>query len=335
MILNNNEKIEDLQDKRLKIIQAKDSYRFSVDSILLLNFIRLKNYENIIDLGTGSGIIPLLLFGKKKGLSIYGVEIQKDLADMARRSVELNKLQNGITIIQEDFRNLKNNFKNQQFDVVVSNPPYISMGQGKINPSSSRAIARHEIKGDLEDIISVSNYLLKNKIKIIPVPGVSALITALVVSGLPTDKFVFEGFLPRKIKERKRYFKSIENEERTIIFYETPHRLKKALKDMLEILGDRKVVIARELTKLYEEIIRGKLSQVLTEISTKEVKGEITLIVQGGIKKKENSSTDFLIKECIIEEYLKKLKNQGYSNKEIIKITQEKLNIQKIIGNEN
>lgn len=163
MILNNNEKIEDLEDKRLKIIQAKDSYRFSVDSILLLNFIRLKNYENIIDLGTGSGIIPLLLFGKKKGLSIYGVEIQKDLADMARRSVELNKLQNGITIIQEDFRNLKNNFKNQQFDVVVSNPPYISMGQGKINPSINKAIARHEIKGELEDMISVSNYLLKNK----------------------------------------------------------------------------------------------------------------------------------------------------------------------------
>jgi len=82
---------------------------------------------------------------------------------MARRSVELNKLQNGITIIQEDFRNLKNNFKNQQFDVVVSNPPYISMGQGKINPSINEAIARHEIKGDLEDMISVSNYLLKNK----------------------------------------------------------------------------------------------------------------------------------------------------------------------------
>ena len=170
---------------------------------------------------------------------------------------------------------------------------------------------------------------LKNNIKIIPVPGVSALITALVVSGLPTDKFVFEGFLPRKIKERKRYFKSIENEERTIIFYETPHRLKRALKDMLEILGDRRVVLARELTKMYEEIIRGKLSQILTEISTKEVKGEITLIVQGGIKKKENDSMDFLIKECIIEEYLKKLKNQGYSNKEIIKITQEKLNIPK------
>jgi len=161
--LNNSEKIEDLGDRGLKIIQASGSYRFSVDSILLFNFIKVKNYEKIIDLGTGSGIIPLLLFGKKEGLSIYGIEIQKDLADMARRSVELNKLQNDIIIIQEDFRNLKNIFKNQQFDVVVSNPPYISLGQGKINPSNSRAIARHEIKGNLEDIISVSNYLLKNK----------------------------------------------------------------------------------------------------------------------------------------------------------------------------
>ena len=173
------------------------------------------------------------------------------------------------------------------------------------------------------------NLALKNNIKIIPVPGVSALITALVVSGLPTDKFVFEGFLPRKIKERKRYFKSIENEERTIIFYETPHRLKRALKDMLEILGDRKVVLARELTKFYEEIIRGKLSQIISKIDSKEIKGEITLIVQGGIGKKENNSIDFLKDECIMQEYFKKLKNQGYSDKDIIKIAQEKLNISK------
>lgn len=170
---------------------------------------------------------------------------------------------------------------------------------------------------------------LKSNIKIIPIPGVSALITALVVSGLPIDKFVFEGFLPRKIKERKRYFRSIENEERTVIFYETPHRLKRALKDMLEVWGDRKIVIARELTKIFEEIIRGKLSQVLTEISTKEVKGEITLVVQGGIKKKEKDKIDFLKNEYIMQEYLKKLKNQGYSNKDIIKIAQEKLDIPK------
>lgn len=173
------------------------------------------------------------------------------------------------------------------------------------------------------------NLALKNNIKLIPIPGVSALITALVVSGLPTDKFVFEGFIPRKIKERKRYFKSIENEERTIIFYEAPHRLKRALKDMLEIWGDRKIVIARELTKMYEEIIRGKLSRVLSEINAKDIKGEITLVVQGGIKKKGNDIIDFLKDKCIMEEYLKKLKNQGYSNKDIIKIAQEKLDVPK------
>ena len=173
------------------------------------------------------------------------------------------------------------------------------------------------------------NLALKNNIKLIPVPGVSALTTALVVSGLPTDKFVFEGFLPRKIKERKKYFKSIENEERTIIFYEAPHRLKKTLKDMLEILGDRKIVIARELTKKYEEIIRGNLIQVLSEINTREIKGEITLIVQGGIKEKGYDTIDFSKDEGVMVKYLKKLKNQGFSNKDIIKITQEKLNIPK------
>ncbi len=175
------------------------------------------------------------------------------------------------------------------------------------------------------------NIALKNNIKVIPIPGVSALTTALIVSGLPTDKFVFEGFLPRKNTERKKYFKNIENEERTIIFYEAPHRLKRTLKDMLNVWGDRKISIARELTKNYEEIIRGKLSQVLNEIDLRDIKGEITLVVQGGIKREEENIINFLKRECILEEYLKRLKSQGYSNKEIIKITQETLNISKNI----
>jgi len=165
------------------------------------------------------------------------------------------------------------------------------------------------------------NLALKNNVKVIPIPGVSALTTALVVSGLPTDKFIFEGFLPRKSTERKKYFKNIENEERTIIFYEAPHRLKRALKDMLDIWGDREITVARELTKSYEEMLRGKLSEVINEINRREIKGEITLVVQGGIKKKEKGTIDFL----------KKLKNQGYSNKDIVKIAQEKLNIPKNI----
>jgi len=161
--LNSQEKIEKLNEHGLKIIQAVDHYRFSIDSILLANFIQLKNYEKIIDLGTGSGIIPLLLYPKKKGLSIFGIELQKKLADMAQRSIELNNLENSITIISEDLKKARNIFKSGYFDVVVSNPPYISLGQGKINPLDSRAIARHEINCNLDDIISTSNYLLKNK----------------------------------------------------------------------------------------------------------------------------------------------------------------------------
>ncbi len=175
------------------------------------------------------------------------------------------------------------------------------------------------------------NLALKNNIKVIPIPGVSALITALVVSGLPTDSFIFEGFLSRKSAERKKYFKNIENEERTIIFYEAPHRLKRALKDMLDIWGDRKITVARELTKRYEEIIRGKLSQVINEIDLREIKGEITLVVQGGKRGEEEDKINGLKREYIIEGYLKQLKSQGYSNKDIVRIAQEKLNIPKNI----
>ena len=257
-----------------------------------------------------------------------------NLEDITLRALKI--LKKAKLIAAEDTRHTKKLLNHYQINTKVSS--YYEYNKFK------KALHLVEILKNGQDIALVSdagmpgisdpgyvlvNLALKNNIRIIPVPGVSALITALVVSGLPTNKFVFEGFLPRKIKERKRYFKSIKNEERTVIFYETPHRLKRALKDMLEIWGERKIVIARELTKMYEEVIRGKLSQVLTEISTKEMKGEITLIVQGGIKKKGNDTIDFLIKECIIEKYLNKLKNQGYSNKDIIKIAQEKLNIPK------
>jgi 16S rRNA (cytidine1402-2'-O)-methyltransferase len=271
---------------------------------------------------------------KKEGiLYICGTPIG-NLEDITLRALKI--LKKVKLIAAEDTRHTKKLLNHYQINTKVTS--YYEYNKFKKAPYLA------EILKNGQDIALVSdagmpgisdpgyvliNLALKNSIKIIPVPGISALITALVVSGLPTDKFVFEGFLPRKIKERKRYYKSIENEERTIIFYETPHRLKRALKDMLDVWGERKIVIARELTKIYEEIIRGKLSQVLTEISTKEIKGEITLVVQGGIKKKENDTIDFLKDECIMQEYLKKLKNQGYSNRDIIKITQEKLNIPK------
>jgi len=117
-------------------------------------------------------------------------------------------------------------------------------------------------------------------IKIIPIPGPSAVITALAVSGLPAGRFVFEGFLPREGKQRRRVLRKLAGEERTIVFYESPHRLKKSLKDILEILGDRKICVAREITKIHEEFFRGSVSEAAARFC-EEVLGEITLVVEG------------------------------------------------------
>ncbi len=119
-------------------------------------------------------------------------------------------------------------------------------------------------------------------LKVIPIPGVSAAISALSVSGLPTDSFIFIGFAPRKPGKRQALFHSLSKETRTLIFYESPRRLLNLLEDLLINLGERRAVLAREITKLYEEFIRGNLSQIKNHIKFKgDIKGECTLIVEG------------------------------------------------------
>lgn len=113
------------------------------------------------------------------------------------------------------------------------------------------------------------------------VPGPSAAIAALVISGLPTDRFAFEGFLPRKPGERRSQLRSLANDPRTIVFFESPHRAQVMLRDALELLGDRKVALARELTKLHEEVLRGRISEVLARIAGRELKGEVVVVLQG------------------------------------------------------
>ncbi|MCJ7507356.1 MAG: 16S rRNA (cytidine(1402)-2'-O)-methyltransferase [candidate division Zixibacteria bacterium] len=122
---------------------------------------------------------------------------------------------------------------------------------------------------------------IQENIEIIPIPGPTALISALVVSGLPTDRFVFEGFLPSKEGKRKRRLGELTDEKRTIILYESPHRLLKSLHRLKESLGDRNVVLARELTKKFEEIKRGKISQLIDYFTQKKIKGEIVILVEG------------------------------------------------------
>lgn len=125
------------------------------------------------------------------------------------------------------------------------------------------------------------NLSLKNDIDVIPIPGPTASIAALSVSGLPTDQFVFEGFLPRKKGKRKSRIEKLKDEERTIILYESPYRIHALLDELLSIIGNRQVVIAREITKKFEEIIRGELKDITSQIRDKKIKGEITLILKG------------------------------------------------------
>jgi 16S rRNA (cytidine1402-2'-O)-methyltransferase len=129
--------------------------------------------------------------------------------------------------------------------------------------------------------------VIENKIPIVPIPGPSAVVTALSVSGLPTDAFLFKGFLPHKSKKRRDLLKELEEVRETLILYESPHRLSETLKDILEILGDREIVLTRELTKVYEEILRGKVSQIQNLIGERKLKGEITLVVEGKTRKQK------------------------------------------------
>jgi 16S rRNA (cytidine1402-2'-O)-methyltransferase len=122
---------------------------------------------------------------------------------------------------------------------------------------------------------------IQESIPLIPIPGPSALTAALSVAGLPTESFLFHGFLPAKLSARQKWLRTLKDRTETLILYESPKRLRPLLEDALEILGDRRVVVAREMTKIYEEIVRGKISEVLAGIGEAEVKGEVTLIMEG------------------------------------------------------
>jgi tRNA1Val (adenine37-N6)-methyltransferase len=156
-----NETIDDLILGGLKVIQKKKGFRFALDAVLLAHFASLKRGNKIIDLGTGTGIIPLILSTRAKDLKITGVEIQQEVAQMARRSVTLNNLKD-IEIVNADLRNIGSE-QHGQYDLVISNPPYLPIGQGKISPIEEVALSRHELECSLEDLVKSAALLLKNK----------------------------------------------------------------------------------------------------------------------------------------------------------------------------
>lgn len=161
LIMKDGERIDDLQLKGLRIIQDKSKFCFGTDAILLSSFARVSSGDMVADLGTGTGIIPILLCGKTNARYIRGIEIQHDMVDMARRSVALNGLKDRVDILEGDIKIAHAYLEAGSFDVVVSNPPYKKVGSGMVNPNDKKAIARHEILCTLKDVISAASRLLR------------------------------------------------------------------------------------------------------------------------------------------------------------------------------
>ena len=166
--LNENERIDDLEIKGMKIIQNKNGFCFGMDSVLLSDFAKkIKNGAKCVDLGTGTGILGILLCAKTNLSQIIGIEIQEEVAEMANRSIILNNLENKFKIININLKEIKNNkinyLEKNSFDYIITNPPYKKLNTGKINENEKKLISRHEITASLDDFIEVANYLLKDK----------------------------------------------------------------------------------------------------------------------------------------------------------------------------
>ena len=161
--LKPEERLDDLQIKGYEIIQHPGKFCFGMDAVLLSNFARVKKGEHVLDLGTGTGIIPILLAAKTEGERFVGLEIQEESADMARRSVAHNSLEDKVEIVDGDIKEAATNVGAASFDVITTNPPYMIGQHGISNPSDTKAIARHEVLRTLDDILRESARILKPK----------------------------------------------------------------------------------------------------------------------------------------------------------------------------
>ncbi len=174
-----------------------------------------------------------------------------------------------------------------------------------------------------EEIVKIA---IENQIEIIPIPGACAFVNALIASGMNTREFEFIGFLSTNNKERKDKLEEIKYDTRTLIFYEAPHKLKGTLESMLEILGDRRIVLAREITKVHEEFLRGNISTLLEQIV--DIKGEFVVIIEGNDKSKYEINIENL-NEKSLEEHYEYYEKQGLDKKEIIKKIAKDRNVNK------
>lgn len=161
-LLKEDETLDDLQIRGIHVIQKKDSFRFGVDAVLLANYAVIKRSYRVIDLCSGTGIVPFIIAGKTEASSIVGVEIQEELVDMANRTIEYNGFKDRISFVQGDLKDLKLMKSIEKADVVTVNPPYKLCNSGIINKADNKAISRHEICCNIEDVIVAARMLLKD-----------------------------------------------------------------------------------------------------------------------------------------------------------------------------
>ena len=150
---------------------------------------------------------------------------------------------------------------------------------------------------------------IENGVEVVPIPGPSAIITAVVVSGLPNHEFTYLGYLPRLKAQRIKFLERVAEEPRTMVIFEAPHRLKAALRDILKVMGDRRIAVCREMTKLYEEVYRGKVSGAIDYFE--EMRGEFTLVIEGKTKDEVKSTSS-------VEKELRRLRKEGVSAKDAV-----------------
>jgi tRNA1Val (adenine37-N6)-methyltransferase len=185
------ETLEQLNIGNLRFIQPKRGYRFSVDAVLLADFMTVKPDERLIDLGTGSGIIPLLSAVLTPAHEIVGLELQERLVQLAKQNVSINALEHRVHIVHGDLKQVSRLFRAGEFDVLCSNPPYRKVGTGRMNPGTEQAIARHEIACQLSDLLTAAKYLIKpaGKVFLIYLPErLSELLTGLRMHRLEPKK---------------------------------------------------------------------------------------------------------------------------------------------------
>ena len=156
------ETLDNLSIGNLQLLQAENGYRYSLDPILLARFVKVKQGARVVDLGTGAGILPLLLARLSDAAEFIGIELQPELAARAGRNVELNSLQARVRILREDIRNIRDIFPANDVELVISNPPYRQPASGRVAPNNERAAARHELSGGLIDFVAAARWLLKN-----------------------------------------------------------------------------------------------------------------------------------------------------------------------------